>query len=479
VAALVGTAGPPEDILTAICRAASDQLDGQEITLLRFESSDTIVAVATHGGGIPQGLRVVHPPGSLSDRVARTRRPVRIDQFESAPSAEIVQKFGMLAGVGVPIFIEGHVWGMFAATSQTGPLPADTEARLESFAQLTWAAIANSDARESLNRLAHEQAALRYVAELVAREASVQTVLEAAVKEATLVLDGSSGTVAQDDDDGASRIVASAHVRPDSGTHHADAPIFVNGRQWGTLTVTSAVTGHAVEPGGLKPFADLIAAAIANADHREGLTQSRARLIAAADEARRRLQRDVHDGAQQRLVHTIILLKLARSRTDEGGDVSELVAEALTNAEDANQQLRDVVRGILPAALTRAGLAAAIESLAAHMPLPVDLHLDLARLPTAIETTGYFAVAEAITNAVKHAEANRITVTGALANHGAELILTIEDDGVGGADPSRGTGLTGLADRIEASNGTIVIASPAQHGTRITARIPVQTPVDP
>jgi signal transduction histidine kinase len=316
---------------------------------------------------------------------------------------------------------------------------------------------------------------LRYVAELVAREASVSTVLNGVVEKSALVLDASSGTVTRvDHDGGAPSVVASAQLRPDPGAQHADSPIFVNGARWGTLTVTSAATGHPVEPGRLKPFADLIAAAMANADHREGLTQSRARVIAAADEARRRLQRDVHDGAQQRLVHTIILLKLARSRIAGGGDVTDLVAEALTNAEDANQQLRDVVRGILPAALTRAGLAAAIESLVADTSVPVDVNLDIPRFAAAIETTGYFTVAEAITNAVKHAQARRITVTGGLSDDDSELLLTIEDDGVGGAEPSRGTGLTGLADRIEASNGTIAIASSPQHGTRITARIPVR-----
>ena len=119
-----------------------------------------------------------------------------------------------------------------------------------------------------------------------------------------------------------------------------------------------------------------MAAAVANAEHREGLTQSRARVIAAADEARRRLQRDVHDGAQQRLVHTILMLKLARESASSGGDVTDLLADALSNAEEANRQLRDIVRGILPAALTRNGLAAGIESLVCRHTDPVDLSLD-------------------------------------------------------------------------------------------------------
>ena len=463
VAEVVAAAGPPDDILSAICRAASDQLDGQAMTLLRFVTADTIVAVATHGGPVPPGVRVVHEPGSMSEQVARTKRAVRVDDFARRTSAGIVGKYGIRAGVGVPIVIEGHVWGMFSATSQLGPLPPDTESRLEGFAQLTWAAIATTDARGRLQRLVDEQAALRHVAELVARGSPPSAVIDAVVRDAARVLGASSAAVIRDDGQAYSPM----------GEKHAHAPILVDGERWGTLTVTSAATGHPVDPDRLTPFADLIAAAIANAANREGLTRSRARVIAAADDARRRLQRDVHDGAQQRLVHTIITLKLARDRVAGGGDVAELLAEALTNAEDAHRQLRDVVRGILPASLTRSGLAAGIESLIAGTPVPVDVDLDIPRLGTAVETTGYFTVAEAINNAVKHSRATRITVVGTVRED-AELVLTVEDDGIGGADPARGTGLTGLLDRIEASNGTITVTSAPGAGTLVTARIPLR-----
>ena len=466
VAQVVAAAGPPDDILGAICRAASDQLDGQAITLLRFATADTIVAVATHGGPVPPGVRVVHGPGSLSDEVARTGRAVRVDDFQRRTSAAIVGTYGIRAGVGVPIVIEGRVWGMFSATSQVGPLPLDTETRLEGFAQLMWAAVATTDARGRLQRLADEQAALRHVAELVARESPPSAVIEAVVQEAARVLDASSAAVMRDDGE--------ARGQVDAGEQHADVPVLVDGQRWGTLAVTSAGTGPPIDRDRLRPFADLIAAAIVNAANRDGLTRSRARVIAAADDARRRLQRDVHDGAQQRLVHTIITLKLARDRVAGGGDVSALLAEALANAEEANRQLRDIVRGVLPASLTRAGLAAGIQSLISGLPLPVDVILDLPRLGTAVETTAYFTVAEAINNAVKHSRATGIRVTGAISDD-HELVLTVEDDGIGGADPARGTGLTGLLDRVEASNGTITVTSPPLAGTRITARIPLTT----
>ena len=471
VAQVVAAAGPPDDILGAICRAASDQLDGQAITLLRFVTDDTIVAVATHGGPVPPGVRVVHGPGSLSDEVARTGRAVRVDDFQRRTSAAIVGTYGIRAGVGVPIVIEGRVWGMFSATSQVGPLPFDTETRLEGFAQLMWAAVATTDARGRLQRLADEQAALRHVAELVARESPPSVVIEAVVQEAARVLEASSAAVIRADETETS-VVFKAHA--DFGEQHADAPVLVDGQRWGTLAVTSAGAGPPIDPDRLKPFADLIAAAIVNAANRDGLTRSRARVIAAADDARRRLQRDVHDGAQQRLVHTIITLKLARDRVAGGGDVGELLAEALANAEEANRQLRDVVRGVLPASLTRAGLAAGIGSLISGLPLPVDVVLDVPRLGTAVETTAYFTVAEAINNAVKHSRATGIRVTGEISDD-HELVLIVEDDGIGGADPARGTGLTGLLDRLEASNGTITVTSPPRAGTRITARIPLPT----
>jgi signal transduction histidine kinase len=475
VATLVAAAGPYDDILTAICRAASDQVDGQDVTLIRFESADTIVAVATHGGTVPPGTRVVHPPGSLSERVARTKQPVRIDDFAQQTSASIVRKFGIRAGVGVPIFIEGHIWGMFTATSQTGPLPARTENRLEGFAQLTWAAIANTEARESLKRLVEQQAALRDIAELVARESALSIVFQSVVEKAAHILNASAASIHRhaDAESRAASVVARFEQRHDPVAARTEAPILVDGEAWGTLIVASAATGDRLGRDQLKPFADLTAAAIANSQHREGLTQSRARVIAAADDARRRLQRDVHDGAQQRLVHTIITLRLARDRAEAGGSVGELLAEALSNAEEAQRQLRDIVRGILPASLTRAGLVAGVRSIVADTPIPVVMKLDVPRMSAVVETTGYFVVAEAVTNAVKHAHATRIVITGAVTDEHTELIVIIEDDGVGGAEPMRGTGLMGLRDRIEAGNGAIDIHSPPGGGTRITVRIPL------
>ncbi|MBT2502839.1 GAF domain-containing sensor histidine kinase [Curtobacterium sp. ISL-83] len=469
VASLLATAGPTADVLTAICREASVQLEGQEVSLLRFEGADTVVCVATHGGPIPPGVRAVHEPDSLPERVASTGSPVRFDDFAGKSDEVLVNPFGIRAAVAVPVFVEGTVWGMFSASSQVGPLPSFTEKRLAGFAELTWAAIANTEVRDSLRRLADEQVALRTVAELVARESPLPTVFQAVVDAAARLHD--AAVVLRKGDDDAGAVVASAGEPPAGDRHEASVPIIVEDEPWGSLHLVWPVTGGPISLDRPKAFTDLVAAAIASADHREGLTQSRARVIAAGDEARRRLQRDVHDGAQQRLVHTIITLKLARDRAAAGLAVDALLAEALTHAEDANRQLRDIVRGILPASLTRAGLAAGIESLVADTTIPVELDLAIPRLPVAVETAGYFAAAEALTNAAKHARARRVRITATLVE--AVLTLVVEDDGVGGADPAHGTGLTGLADRIEANGGTITVVSPGGCGTRVVVQLPI------
>jgi signal transduction histidine kinase len=250
-------------------------------------------------------------------------------------------------------------------------------------------------------------------------------------------------------------------------------PITVEGRVWGSLSSSSR---DGPLPAGtedrLTPFAELAAAAIANAENKEKLTASRARVVAAADETRRRLQRDVHDSAQQRLVHTIIILKLARNAIATGGSAAELVDEALSNAERANTDLRDVVHGILPEALTRGGLNMGVESLVAGFSLPIRLRTSVPRLPPDLETTAYFIVAEALANVIKHAYAHNATVE--LAVDGGHLDIKVIDDGVDGADPHHGSGLTGLLDRVEVSNGSLAITSPAGHGTTLHARLPVQ-----
>ena len=220
-------------------------------------------------------------------------------------------------------------------------------------------------------------------------------------------------------------------------------------------------------------FAELLDTAIANADSRGQLTASRARLVTAGDEARRRVVRDLHDGAQQRLVHTIVTLKLAqRALRQEDESAEALVGQALQHAEQSNVELRELAHGILPAALTRGGLRSGVNAVVARLDLPVGVHVSSERLPAEIEASAYFLVAEALTNVIKHARAARAEVTASVED--GVLQVAIRDDGVGGADPS-GHGLVGMADRVSALGGQLRVDSPEDGGTLVSATLPLST----
>jgi uncharacterized protein (TIGR02246 family) len=252
-------------------------------------------------------------------------------------------------------------------------------------------------------------------------------------------------------------------------------PVEVAGRVWGVCF--AAATGEESfqddTEARIAGFTELVATAIANAESHAELSASRARVVAAADETRRRIQRDVHDGAQQRLVHAIITLKqLKRVLDPGGGPEADLVDEALARAGEASVGLRELVRGIMPAALTQGGLSAGVHALADNMDLRVNVEVLPGRLPTPVETTAYFIVAEALTNTVKHADATSARVFAACSE--GKLELELSDDGVGGADRTRGTGLVGLIDRVAAMGGRIVITSPPGAGTTLAVTLPLR-----
>ena len=260
----------------------------------------------------------------------------------------------------------------------------------------------------------------------------------------------------------------------DAGTRAGTgAAIVVDGEFWGVMgaAVADGVPLPAQIEDRLAEFTELLAAAISNAQARTDLAASRARIVAATDEERRRVVRDLHDGAQQRLVHTVITLRLACQALDRGQDGAHaLVTEALEHAEQATAELRELAHGILPSALTKGGLRAGVDSLAARMPVPVENDVSVGRLPAAVEATAYFVAAEALTNVAKHARAGRAAVAAHLEDH--TLRVLVRDDGVGGARPD-GSGLLGLADRLAALDGRLVIESPADGGTVVAADIPV------
>ena len=210
---------------------------------------------------------------------------------------------------------------------------------------------------------------------------------------------------------------------------------------------------------------------VALSENVKELVASRARVVEATDEERRRVVRDLHDGAQARLVQTILTLKLAKKSVQPNQEpTSELVAEALDYAERANGELRELAHGILPPVLTRGGLRAGLNALASRAPLPTKIDVTVGRLPTPIEATAYFVVAEALTNVAKHAHAGCAEATARIQD--GTLTVEVRDDGVGGARPD-GSGLVGLADRLAAVDGRLRIDSPPDGGTLLVATIPL------
>jgi signal transduction histidine kinase len=251
-------------------------------------------------------------------------------------------------------------------------------------------------------------------------------------------------------------------------------PVLVEGRLWGVIAASSKELGAfpAQTESQIGEFTELVATAIANADSHDELIASRARIVAAADEARRRIRRDLHDGGQQRLVHALITLKLARRSLDAGdSNADELVDEALEHTEGAILALRELSHGILPSVLTRGGLRAGVESLVARMSLPVGVDVSDERYSAGVEATAYFVISEALTNVVKHSGAERAEVRGGVAE--GALRVEIRDDGKGGAVPQRGAGLVGLRDRVTALAGDLRIESPPGGGTRIVLTLPL------
>jgi signal transduction histidine kinase len=376
------------------------------------------------------------------------------------------------------------------------------------------------DSDSSLEELVREHAALRRVATLVAREPAPAEVFEAVAREVGTLLGArrsqlvrvaspEEGIVAASWSDGTLQPVPVGHRAPLDGRgvlgrmlgdpkpvriedwdeagggvaalmrslgirSGAAGPIVIGGRVWGA--VSAVWSDPAAMPVGAEDrvaeFAQLVAYAIENAEARHELAASRARLVEAADEARRRIERDLHDGAQQRLVAAALDLTLLEQQLER--DVAA-AREALTRAreqlDEGLSELRDLARGIHPSVLTDRGLEAALEALSKRAPVPVDLNLAIPeRIDRAIEAAAYFVVSEAVTNAAKHAQAQSLSV--AVAATDGNLVVTVADDGVGGAEAGGGSGLTGLADRVEALGGRLEVASPRGEGTRVSARLP-------
>lgn len=526
VAELIARGSPADDVFASVAEELGRLTNVEGAKMLRFENDMTATFVASWGplqADIPVGRRLSFQGNTITARIFETGGPARLEDYTNAEGelGTLLRHEGMQCAVGAPITVDGRLWGaLLVGSVRPDPLPPDTEERIARFAELVATSIANVETRAEVERLLREQAALRRVAELVARESPAETVFAAVAEEVGVLLNVSSSAVLRFDDDGTLLVLAAWGV-PDMGeqvgrrlpiagdntaalvlktgrpgrmddqegaageiasivrqlgiTSTISCPVIVNGRVWGAIAVNSldpeplpADTEERV-----MKFTELVATAIANVEARTDLAASRLRIVAATDQARRRVERDLHDGVQQRLVSLSLGLRGAQTilSSDREGASRELsrIGEELTDTLD---DLRELSRGIHPAILSEGGLEPALRALARRASIPVDLQLNVqARLAESVEVAAYYVVSEALANVAKHANASLVQVRAEVDQEA--LVLSIEDNGRGGANPELGTGLTGLRDRVEALGGSFATASSPERGTRIDARLPI------
>ncbi len=332
--------------------------------------------------------------------------------------------------------------------------------------------------RKELERFAEQQAALRRIATVVAHGVPIDEVLSAVVAELSRFAGVQSAVLTQAESDGMPVTVSTGGVgaADDQGSRaEVEVPIIAEGRPWGAIRV-SAVPGEPLPADidtRVQDFTDLVATAITNAVTRAELTASRARIVAAGDDARRRFERDLHDGAQQRLVSLGLALRTAEATVPpELPELRKQLSDAVSGLVDVSGELQEISRGIHPAIAAKGGVGPAVRTLARQSAVPVNLDVIVdRRLADSAEVAAYYVVAEALTNAAKHSRATEVAVrirAGAM-----NLSLDIRDDGIGGADPARGSGLIGLRDRVEALGGSMECASPAGCGTSLLVNIPL------
>jgi signal transduction histidine kinase len=535
LATLVARGEPPEALFAAATREVLRHFGGLTAGMIRYEPDGTATLLANEG---PIGAHVRagdrwegNPPTGVTATVRRTGRAARLDDYRDVPGTEFYLGQGLRSGAAMPIYVNGQLWGAIAVGSGE-PLPPDAEQRMNEFTDLVATAVASAQNRgaleasgDQLARLLEEQAALRRVATLVARGIDPAEIFSAVAEEIRRLLGADNAGMSRFEPDGTSVVVVGADraegdpVPLPTGTHvelrdwipsgmvwrtgraaqadedrwstvsdtvadrlrelgirsAAASPIIVEGRLWG---IVSAWTRRGSFPPGtadrLADFTELLATAVGNAQSRAELAASRARIVAAADETQRRIERDLHDGTQQRLVSLGLELRLAQSLVPAG--LAELETEIGRIADELGgvvEDLREIARGIHPAILSEGGLGPALRTLARRAAIAVELDVAaIARLPEPIEVAAYYVVSEALTNATKHAHASLVRVAVDEQDH--RLHLLVRDDGAGGADPARGSGLIGLRDRAEALGGSLELSSPPGEGTLISVQLPLQ-----
>jgi PAS domain S-box-containing protein len=529
VATLIAEEATPTDVFSAVAKEVAQTLGVPLTALVRYENDGTATQVGVWGeeNPFPLGTSWALDAQSVSGQVWRTGRPARVDDYAEISggiAATLAREAGIHTAVGAPVLVDGKPWGvMMALSTSWKPIPAGTEDRLAAFTELVATAIANTQARDELRKLVEEQAALRRVATLVARGTDSPAVFDAVCSETGQLIGASSVNLARFTPDGFNltmagwslrdthvptgtrlplgpesingvieRTVAPARVdsyedvpgelaaliRERGIRSEVGAPVIVEGQLWGALI--GGTDGDEPLPAGAErrvaSFAELIATAVSNATTRSELIASRARIVTAGDEARRRIERNLHDGTQQRLIALGLDLQAVRAGIPaELADAHSGLERIAGDLEAVLEDVRELSRGLHPALLAQTGLGPSLRALTRNFPVSVTLDISVAGRPSeSIEIAVYYVISEALANVVKHAHASEISV--ALRTSGNVIRATIEDDGVGGAEASAGSGLVGLIDRVEALGGRFALASPPGHGTRITIELPLTAP---
>jgi PAS domain S-box-containing protein len=516
VATLVAEGTDAEEVFSAVAREVSRVLGVRGVTVDRYESDGasvfSVVLASLEDPTFPVGSRWPLDGPSLRGSIYETGQPGRMEDWSGIEGtvAAAVRNQGMRWAVAAPIVVDGTVWGNICAGTTGGErIPEGAENRLARFTELLSTAVTNATMR---SELAASEARAREVAQGVGPDELFSAVADevAGIIDIPVVgvnryeADGTFTTLGiagetnftvgsrwpVEDKGLAGKILSTGRsawsddyarlagrlgdaVREDQLISAVGVPIVVDGIVWGFM-VAAAKPGRPIPADTeerLVRFTELVATAVSNATTRADLLRSRARLVSTADETRRRLERDLHDGIQQWLVGLALRARKAAGLSAAGESPLQELTGLADDLVAVTDELREISRGIHPAILSDSGLDDALAALARRSAIRVELDVAFQRRydPT-LEATVYYVVAESITNAVKHAQASAVAVRGGL--RGESIELEIRDDGIGGANPRRGTGMVGLRDRVDTLGGTISFASPAGAGTTIRVRLP-------
>lgn len=510
------------ELFGAVAEEACQLIGAADTRVARYEGNREITVLSGHGNlsdDPPAGTRLPLDGPSVTATVLRTGRPMRIDNGPegSGTLASLARDQEVSCTVAAPIVVDGSLWGLVVSSWHGNEHPAPgVEEQLAAFTPLIATAISNVQARDGLRHLAEEQGALRRVATLVAQGAPPSAIFGAVASEASRLLGIERIDINRYRSDGRVVVLGSAGEVPvpfgepwqpeppsvaatvrDTGraariddfsnlpglsaetaravgiSSVAGVPILVDGAIWGVMMALAPERLPEYTERRLTDFTDLVASAISQAQARDDLITSRARIVTASDETRRRIERNLHDGVQQRMLALGLSLRAVRaSIPDSETDARRGLDRVDGELERLLEEIRDISRGLHPALLSRAGLGPSLRILARRSPIPVSLHVNAdPRPPEAIEVAIYYILSEALSNAAKHSSASEISVTVGVQNNMARTIVC--DNGVGGAVPGAGSGLIGLIDRAEALGGRLVLESPPSGGTTISVELPL------